>query len=121
MENHFPLEVVCQVLVVSFANSFGNYLTSLGGAKDGANPNPCPAGGEVGAPASASASTDAEERSAVLSHEEDRDRNSINPQVCPNESKKSLSVAPQLQQCRNSSVADKGTSKAHEGEGPKDG
>ncbi|XP_030530545.2 calcineurin-binding protein 1 isoform X2 [Rhodamnia argentea] len=92
-----------------------------GGAKDGVTSNPCPAGGEVGAPASASASTAAEDRSAVLSHEEDRDRNSVNLQVCPNGSKKSLFVAPQLQQCRNSSVTDKGTSKAHEGEGPNDG
>ncbi|XP_056176794.1 calcineurin-binding protein 1 isoform X2 [Syzygium oleosum] len=92
-----------------------------GGAKDGLNSNPCPAGSEAGAPASASASTAAEERSAVLSHEEDRDRNSANLQVCPKESKKSLLVAPQLQQCQNSMLADKGASKAHEGEGPNDG
>ncbi|KAL3744449.1 hypothetical protein ACJRO7_013676 [Eucalyptus globulus] len=93
-----------------------------GGAKDGVTSNPCPAGGEVGAPASASAtSSAAEEKSATLSHEEDRDRNSANLQVHPNESKKSLSVAPPLQQCQNSSVADKDTSKAHEGEGPNDG
>lgn len=121
MENHSPLEAVCQVSLISFADTCKNNLTSLGGAKDGLNSNPCPAGSEAGAPASASASTAAEERSAVLSHEEDRDRNSANLQVCPNESKKSLLVAPQLQQCQNSMLADEGASKAHEGEGPNDG